>query len=70
MMMALLLRMFLGISMSLWGINMSDTSINNSGNIARTCAYNINGVCILSDCKCQAMSDGKLVCSSYKEKSK
>lgn len=47
--------------------NSSDMTKTNC-NIAQTCAYNKNGVCILSDCKCQAMSDGKLVCSSYKER--
>lgn len=61
--------------MSLWGTRMQTDSVRAVGgylqggsNIAQTCAYNRSGVCILSDCKCQAMSDGKLVCSSYKEK--
>lgn len=31
------------------------------------CRYNINGVCILSDCPCQAMADGHTVCSSFKK---
>lgn len=34
---------------------------------AESCRYNVNGMCILSDCKCQAAADGHTVCSSFSE---
>lgn len=34
--------------------------------IAESCRYNVNGVCILSDCPCQAAADGHMICSSFK----
>jgi len=33
---------------------------------AESCRYNVNGVCILSDCPCQAAADGHMICSSFK----
>lgn len=38
------------------------------GNKASDCAYNKSGVCILSDCKCQAATAEVMVCSAYKKK--
>lgn len=34
---------------------------------AEACRYNVNGMCILSDCPCQAAADGHTVCSSFAE---
>lgn len=34
---------------------------------AESCRYNVNGTCILSDCPCQAVVDGHMVCSSFTE---
>ncbi len=44
------------------------TNREENGNIAVICAYNKEGICILSDCRCQATSDGKLICASFKVK--
>ena len=33
---------------------------------AESCRYNVKGICILSDCCCQAVADGHTICSSFK----